>query len=374
MQPKIRILFIGDTRMIHFRRWVSYISDHFPVYTAVLTAHDPQDIHADKVLVDKCVSRSLRNLLKNSMKIRKIADHIKVDLVHVHYAPSGFSSLFTGRPLITTVYGGDVSEIPFKSRLHIRLLTLAVLTKSNVILADANDLITIMANRLHISSSKMRLFQWGVDLERFNSIKRPNSYQKKLGIPEGYKAILSFRGIGERYNTLTILNAFSRLLQDRNDVVLVLKDTPGEQAVEYLQRVERRILELDLVDKVIRVPDNISYHEIPELLYSCDIYVSIPNVDGTAMSLLESMACGLIPVISDLPAAREWVCNGKNGYLCEICEESLLEALKISLNLEPLELCKLQELNSKIILERANEWTWMERAYHMYRVMAQKRG
>ena len=156
------------------------------------------------------------------------------------------------------------------------------------------------------------------------------------------------------------------MLQDRNDVVLVLKDTPGEKSVEYMQRVERRILKPDLADNVIRVPDNISYYEIPELLYSCDIYVSIPNIDGTSMSLLECMACGLIPVISDLPAAREWVCNGENGYLCQISEKSLLRALKKSLNLKPPQLKKLQESNSKIILERANERRWMKKAYNLY--------
>jgi glycosyltransferase involved in cell wall biosynthesis len=37
--------------------------------------------------------------------------------------------------------------------------------------------------------------------------------------------------------------------------------------------------------------------------------------DGTSVSLLEAMAAGCVPVLSDLPANREWVVDGLNGFL-----------------------------------------------------------
>ena len=50
------------------------------------------------------------------------------------------------------------------------------------------------------------------------------------------------------------------------------------------------------------------------------IWVSIPESDATSISLLEAMACGCIPIVSDLPANREWIESGINGIVVEDLE------------------------------------------------------
>jgi glycosyltransferase involved in cell wall biosynthesis len=45
------------------------------------------------------------------------------------------------------------------------------------------------------------------------------------------------------------------------------------------------------------------------------LFVSVPESDGTSVSLLEAMAAGCLPVLADLPANREWVREGENGLL-----------------------------------------------------------
>jgi glycosyltransferase involved in cell wall biosynthesis len=42
-------------------------------------------------------------------------------------------------------------------------------------------------------------------------------------------------------------------------------------------------------------------------LSRCKVSVSVPASDATSVALLESMACGLAVVASDLPANREWL-------------------------------------------------------------------
>ena len=51
------------------------------------------------------------------------------------------------------------------------------------------------------------------------------------------------------------------------------------------------------------------------------IYVSIPNTDGTSISLLEALAYGCIPIVSDLPANREWIEDGEEIDSDEILEQ-----------------------------------------------------
>ena len=61
------------------------------------------------------------------------------------------------------------------------------------------------------------------------------------------------------------------------------------------------------------------------------IWVSIPESDATSISLLEAMACGCIPVVSDLPANCEWIQSGVNGIVVEDLQSDFIsKALKLN--------------------------------------------
>ncbi|RME91416.1 MAG: glycosyltransferase [Anaerolineae bacterium] len=46
-----------------------------------------------------------------------------------------------------------------------------------------------------------------------------------------------------------------------------------------------------------------------------DLYISPSHIDGSSVSLMEALACGLPCLVSDIPANKEWVTDGVNGYL-----------------------------------------------------------
>jgi len=50
-------------------------------------------------------------------------------------------------------------------------------------------------------------------------------------------------------------------------------------------------------------------------LQAHDVYVSAARSDTTSVSLLEAMACGLFPIVTDIPANREWIVDGESGRL-----------------------------------------------------------
>ena len=59
-------------------------------------------------------------------------------------------------------------------------------------------------------------------------------------------------------------------------------------------------------------------------------FFSLPRSDSVSVSLLEAMAQGAIPVVSDLPANRELVQHAQNGWICsdgQLPTASDLEAL-----------------------------------------------
>jgi len=53
----------------------------------------------------------------------------------------------------------------------------------------------------------------------------------------------------------------------------------------------------------------------PRWYRMADLYISPSHVDGSSVSLMEALACGLPALVSDIPANQEWVAEGVNGWL-----------------------------------------------------------
>ena len=102
----------------------------------------------------------------------------------------------------------------------------------------------------------------------------------------------------------------------------------GSLRDKFLKKVEEQGI-ADYVD----FPGFIENDKLPLLLDSSDIYVSTSFSDGRSVSLMEAMACGAFPVVSDIPANRDMIKDGENGYLfpadsSKIMAEKLIMAIR----------------------------------------------
>jgi len=79
------------------------------------------------------------------------------------------------------------------------------------------------------------------------------------------------------------------------------------------------------------------------------LFISIPESDATSISLLESMAAGCIPLVSDLPANKEWIEDGRNGIIVKNENENFIQKA-LALNTT---LCS--SINQKLIQEKATK-------------------
>ncbi|MGH7744441.1 MAG: glycosyltransferase, partial [Candidatus Dormibacteria bacterium] len=73
-------------------------------------------------------------------------------------------------------------------------------------------------------------------------------------------------------------------------------------------------------------------------------------------SLLEGLACGLFPVLSDIPANREWIFPGaQNGLLVPLDNhKALASALAQAIQNEALRVSA-QSFNRKLVVDRADD-------------------
>jgi glycosyltransferase involved in cell wall biosynthesis len=144
------------------------------------------------------------------------------------------------------------------------------------------------------------VFPWGVDLETF----KPGS--TRVAPPF---TILCNRSWEPRYGVDVLAKAFVAVARIRPDVNLLLLGG-GSQG-----QVIRRILENGGAIEQVTFGGQVSNRDLPRYYQMAHLYVSPSHVDGSSVSLMEAMACGMPVLISDIPANREWVSDGVNGWL-----------------------------------------------------------
>jgi L-malate glycosyltransferase len=64
----------------------------------------------------------------------------------------------------------------------------------------------------------------------------------------------------------------------------------------------------------VHFPGHVSQVDLARYYRSSDLYLSASHSDGSSISLLEAMACGLPALVSDIPGNREWINPGEQGW------------------------------------------------------------
>ena len=149
----------------------------------------------------------------------------------------------------------------------------------------------------------------------------------------------SNRALKSNYNINDVITFFSKIIKVNNEAVLFIGNEGEEK--EYLEKL---VLELNLENN-IRFTGYLNSKTQNEIYKKCTYFISIPTSDSTSVSLLEAMSFGCIPIVSDIPANREWIHNEINGFYFS----SNLNVLKI-LNDNNIE--NKFYINRKIIQER----------------------
>jgi glycosyltransferase involved in cell wall biosynthesis len=65
----------------------------------------------------------------------------------------------------------------------------------------------------------------------------------------------------------------------------------------------------------VQLAGQVSQRNLPHWYHLADLFISPSHVDGSSVSLMEALACGLPCLVSDIPANKEWVSEGDNGWL-----------------------------------------------------------
>ena len=286
----LHLCLLGDATSPHIQRWAREMLRR-GWRVSLITAR-PAPLDGVEVRGIRPVRRSTDWLFRVHETQRHVQD-LAPDIVHAHYATSyGYLAARCGRhPLVITAWGTDLLVTPHKNP-WMRWLTSWTLRQAGLITGDSASLISAAAELA--PGRPVEEIHWGVDLQRF----QPTPWHEKTGTQ-----IVSLRAWEANYHIDTLIDAFA-LLRARlpgRDLRLHLL---GGGSLENPLRNQVQALGLT---NAVQLHGRLDDAGMARILSQCKISVSVPASDATSVALLESMACGLAVVASDLPANQQWV-------------------------------------------------------------------
>jgi len=289
---------------------------------------------------------SIRNPLKayqNYLFLKKEIRRFNPDIIHVQQANStSFLTLKaarkTGIPVIVTAWGSDVLIAPEQSRM-IKKMILFNLKNADYLTVDSKNVANKIIERVGKTKNEIIIANFGVE-DFYKDVPKENIiYSNRLHQP--------------LYRIDKVLKAFAQFIKNTSEEWKLVIAAVGEET-DNLKALAKELNISDHVDFVgwLNNEANFQYYN------RAKIFVSIPASDATAISLLEAMSTGCIPVVSDLPANKEWITDRENGVIVQNLNENFLQyALELDeqrtgvLNRNIIQLQGTKEVNRKKFID-----------------------
>lgn len=269
-------------------------------------------------------------LRKEYIKLLKLLRELQPSLIHIHQVNR--QAFFVSKaakklkiPVVLTAWGSDVLLMPKKNRVY-RGMVSYCLRNASFITADAIHMIAEM-KKMEPDSTKYVHLQYGI-----NPIE--GAFKEHI--------VFSNRILNPLYRIDKIIDYFKEFQEQNQDWKLVIGATGSEE-----EKLKSKVKDLQLENHVAFV-GWLQNEENRKWFSKSAIYISIPESDGTSVSVLEAMSAGCIPVVPDLPVSHEWIVDHENGIIEKKGANPLFEALEIDLE-------KCQNRNAALIDKKATK-------------------
>ena len=287
-------VFIVGSKSIHIEKYILALRNH--IQNIVFLGEENCYYSKNEYVISFRTLNPIA-LIINYFKLYKVIKNENPNCIHIHQINrlAFVVALIAKRlniPFVTTAWGSDVLLIPHKNILYFHLVKY-VLKQASIVTADSSEMITVM-NRIYCHSSKYKLLQYGID---------PIESKEKRDI------IFSNRLHKSLYRIDVIIRYFAEFTKRNLTYRLIIAGNGSET-----EKLKQLVDELKISDQVEFV-GWLNHSENSYYYSHAKFYISLPESDGTSVSVLEAMLGGCIPILSDLAVSREWITDGVNGVI-----------------------------------------------------------
>jgi L-malate glycosyltransferase len=303
---KLRYALIGDGESPHLLKWAKALAPRVELWLASSRGVAPE--LAKVVASWRTLALNTQPahggdniaLVKRLPELARWLQQADADWINAHYLTSHGALAWVARrgwglraQLLGSAWGSDILVTPQRHAAY-RWLTSRVLRACTLATSDSQH----MAERMRaLGAREVMVFAFGLD---------------RLPPPPPPKQPWLFyanRGLEPIYRPQQVLAWFARVAAKHSEARLVVaNDGSLRPALEDWVRSQGLGERIEFVGRLDAAAQARHYAR-------AQWYLSLPESDSVAVSVLEAMAHGCIPVLSDLPANRELVDSGRNGLI-----------------------------------------------------------
>lgn len=237
---------------------------------------------------------------------RRVVCHLRPDLIHAGplQQVALFPALLGFHPLVVMSWGSDLLRDADRNAFY-RWATRLVLRRADAFVGDC-ETVAARAQALGFPRQRMAIFPWGVDLDHF-APGEDGGLRARWGWEDAF-VVIHTRSWEPIYGVDVMARAFVQAARQEPRLRLMLLG--GGSLAPQL----RRILQEGQVLERVQFVGQVGQRDLPRYYRAADLYVSASHSDGSSVSLMEALACGLPVAVSDIPSNREWVRHGTEGW------------------------------------------------------------
>jgi len=218
---------------------------------------------------------------------------------HAHNTSGyGLVAWLSGVNYIVTTYGTEIYDAKNRGWLY-RYLISKVLGKAILITSTSEQMTSALMSEFRVPREKIREFSLGVSPIFCHSDYLREIARSELDISSDSKVWISNRRVHPLYRIKEIINAFDSFAKEYPDCYLIILE--GDSDRSYFDDIQA-LAEKSQNVRLIRgfIPQS----QLKSLLCASDFSISIPITDQLSSSILEAMACGVVPIINSIDAYK----------------------------------------------------------------------
>ena len=347
----MRIATLANASVVHTQRWVEHFRARGHDVRVFSLEPGPETLRVTRLPV-----APLPGVFRYPLAVPALRRELAAfapELVDAHYVPNyGLMAALSGhRPVSLAAWGSDLLLAAGRDPLQ-RARARFAMRRASLVLCDAENL-AAAARRAGAPPGIVRAIPWGVDRERF----RPAANRER-GL------VASVRMHEPVYDLPTVIRGLAPVLRDRPEAHVVFA---GDGALRpELERLAAASLPAGRYRFTGRIPPV----EMAALLARAEVCVSASLSDSTSQSLLEAMAAGALPVVSDIEGNREWVGPGDGAQLFAPGDAAALAAGVRTALTDPTWAAAARARNANVIAQRGDWHTNLARIEHYFECLA----
>lgn len=326
----MKIVILSSAGSIHTVRWANAFAGRgHEIHLVTVKNHIVRkDKLTDNVTIHYLKYPSPWGYYLNAMELHQLCKKIDPDVINVHYA-SGYGTLARLakiHPYVLSVWGSDVYDVPYQN------IIMKYIVRWNILNADAlastSHAMAVQTRKvLDDSTVNIAVTPFGVDLKEFSTEVEP--------APKDENVFLfgTIKKLTYKYGIDYIIKAFNLFLNEWKNNGSIGKVPhlyicgKGENIDDF-----KRLRDSLGLSEYVEIEGYIAHELVASKIRSFNVscFGSTLDSESFGVSAVESMACAVPVIATDVDGFKEVIVDGETGYIVERNNaEALAEKMKL---------------------------------------------